>query len=86
MKTHYLKTVNPFFKSVWEGAKKFECRFNDRDFQPGDNVVLQEYLPDLNEYTGFEIHGYIDYILKDFVGLADGYVVFTFIEIDRLYK
>jgi hypothetical protein len=42
MKTHELKTINPYFTEVLEGLKNFEVRFNDRDFNVGDEVRLQE--------------------------------------------
>ena len=43
MKTHKLKTWDGFFHEVWDGKKRFELRNNDRNFQVGDTVYLQEY-------------------------------------------
>ncbi len=40
--THRLKTADKFYEAVRTGKKKFEIRKNDRDFQVGDLVVLEE--------------------------------------------
>ena len=50
--THALKTEPPFFKHVVEGSKSFEIRKNDRLFKVGDKILLQEYIPEANKYTG----------------------------------
>lgn len=78
MKTHYIKTIQPYFTEVREGRKKFEYRYNDRDFNVGDEVYLQEYNPDNKMYSGEEIRATITYILKDFAGLNKDYCVFSF--------
>jgi hypothetical protein len=45
MATHFLKTHPPYFARVQAGEKNFEVRKNDRDFQTGDILVLQEWTP-----------------------------------------
>ena len=77
MKTHHLKTVQPFFSEVKNGTKTFEFRRNDRDFQVGDEVYLQEYDLQKNTFSGEEIRGTITYVLKDWKGLDAGYCVFS---------
>ena len=42
MTTHRLKTDPGPFKAVLEGVKKCELRFNDRGFQVGDTLLLEE--------------------------------------------
>ena len=42
---HYLKIDPKFSKLRREGKKHFEIRFNDRDYQIGDMLHLQDYLP-----------------------------------------
>lgn len=78
MKIHQLKTINPYFTAVLEGLKNFEVRLNDRDFKVGDEVRLQEYDLQTNEYLGREVRAEITYILKDYEAIKPGYVVFGF--------
>ena len=40
--THNLKTDKEVFELSWDGRKPFEIRFDDRDFQVGDELVLFE--------------------------------------------
>lgn len=49
--THHLKTHPKYFDAVARGEKTFEVRKNDRDFQPGDVVVLQRWDPDTRDYS-----------------------------------
>jgi len=76
-KTHCLKTIQPYFDRCWEQTKTFEVRKNDRDFQAGDTVILQEYNPENNTYTGRELRCCIMYVLYDFDAIEKGYVVFS---------
>ena len=82
MKVHKLKTVQPYFQECWSQSKTFEVRKNDRHFEVGDEVHLQEYDAKTKTYSGKEIRGTILYVLKNFVALEEGYVVFSFC-IDR---
>ena len=75
MKIHELKTVNPFFRNVSRCEKRFELRKNDRDFQRGDILILKEYKPETNTYTGKECVVRIQSILAGFTGLEDGYCI-----------
>jgi hypothetical protein len=45
MKTHDLKTWPDYFEALIERRKTFELRQNDRDFQVGDMLNLQEFHP-----------------------------------------
>lgn len=65
MKTHELKTWPVFYKSIIDGTKTFEVRKNDRDFQLGDVLLLREYDPDAEQYTGAKTERVITYILGD---------------------
>ena len=42
--THHLKTKPEYFQAVIDGKKPFEIQYNDRNFQTGDRVILNEYL------------------------------------------
>ena len=80
--THYLKTDTKVFQDVLDGNKTFEIRFNDRDFQVGDSVLLKEtkFTGEQIEsgqpliFTGREIHKRISYLLSGY-GLQDGWVI-----------
>jgi hypothetical protein len=81
MKTHYLKATPEYFQDVKSGKKLFEVRFNDRDYQAGDTVVLQEWLPHSEQYSGDEITKKITYILDDKVYCSPDYVIMSLGEI-----
>lgn len=75
-KIHELKTWNPYFEHVRLGFKTFELRKNDRDYKMSDEVLLREWDPKTEEYTGRILHRYISYILNDpKFGLQEGYVI-----------
>ncbi|MEJ8548185.1 DUF3850 domain-containing protein [Brevibacillus borstelensis] len=49
---HDLKVWPGYFADIRAGIKTAELRFNDRNYQPGDVLVLREYDPISGEYTG----------------------------------
>lgn len=59
MTTHELKSWPKFFVPVLEGRKAFELRFNDRDFNEGDVLVLKEWDPLAETYTGREVRAVV---------------------------
>ena len=63
-KIHNLKTWPEYFKEVVRGRKLFEIRKNDRNFQKGDILNLQEYEPKKNRYTGVSACFRVIYILS----------------------
>lgn len=75
MNTHELKILPEYFDAVNSGAKNFEIRKNDRDFQLHDELVLKEW--DGWNYTGREQHRWVGYIYhgNDEYGLKKGYCV-----------
>lgn len=70
--THELKTYPKYFQETIEGNKPFEIRKNDRNFQVGDVLILKEW--DNIKYSGREIGAVVRYVLRDFIGLQEGYV------------
>jgi ASC-1-like (ASCH) protein len=76
---HRLKTIQPYFNEVVDGKKNFEIRKNDRDYQVGDTLLLEEYSTDTSDwgYTGVIHRKTISYVLKDCqqFGLLNGYCV-----------
>ncbi|HHH7538959.1 TPA: DUF3850 domain-containing protein, partial [Listeria monocytogenes] len=49
---HNLKINSEYFLPVKEDLKSFEIRKNDRDFHVGDLVILNEFSPEKNIYSG----------------------------------
>lgn len=74
-KHHVLKCAPPYFQELWAGAKVFEVRRDDRDFQPGDTIMLREF--DCGDYSGRACVFRIGYVLRDFIGLRKGYCAFS---------
>lgn len=70
---HELKLTQPYFNAVHNGKKSFELRKNDRDFKTSDTLLLREWVN--GEYTGKVIVRTITYILKDYIGIEDGYCI-----------
>lgn len=62
MKVHELKIGSEFFEAVKDGRKKFEIRKNDRNYQEGDVLVLKEYDPINQLFTGEIIKVEITYM------------------------
>lgn len=80
--THELKTWPMYFDAVVEGRKTFEIRHDDRGFNPGDELLLKEYIAahesDGNpRYTGRAHRVRVTYI-TDFAQ-RDGWVVMSIV-------
>ena len=50
--THELKIYPGPFQDILEGLKRFEWRKYDRDFRDNDVLLLREWNPTKDEYTG----------------------------------
>ncbi|MNW38087.1 hypothetical protein D3C74_151460 [compost metagenome] len=77
MNKHELKILPEYFQAVWDGSKTFEVRKNDRDYKVGDMLVLLEWDPDKNEWTGSGICKRVTYILDAPEFVKEGYVVMS---------
>lgn len=75
-KVHSLKIAPTYFKEILTGAKRFEVRYNDRNFKVGDILFLEEF--DKKGYTGKFINAEITYILDDPEYCKKNYVVLGF--------
>jgi hypothetical protein len=73
---HKLKTHPDPFKHVQSGAKTAEFRLNDRNFQVGDVLRLEEYDPETKKYTGFWSYQLITHIQKGY-GIPENYVMLS---------
>lgn len=72
---HELKIWPQYFEPLLDGAKDFEIRRNDRNYQIGDVLQLREYLRKEGTYTGRELTKKVKYISDYPVGLQPGFVV-----------
>lgn len=72
---HALKTLPEYFDAVLSGRKTFEIRRNDRDYNEGDYLALNEW--DGEVYTGRSCMVQIDYILYNSDFLEPGYVALS---------
>ena len=77
MKRHDLKILKQYFDMQVSGAKNFELRKLDRDFNVGDEIKLNEIdqAEKIGDYrpTGNSCIVRITSILSGFEGLDDGY-------------
>ena len=72
---HYIKILPQHYRAIENGDKRFEVRFNDRNYQIHDILHLQEYLN--GEYTGREIYATVSYILDDENFCKEGFVIMS---------
>jgi len=88
MATHILKTDHDLFEQTWLELRTFEIRLNDRDYKPGDTLLIKETKATGQEmqvgaplvYTGREIELLAKHILygKDTpYGLDDEWVIIS---------
>lgn len=77
-RVHRLKSWPAPFRAVLEGRKLFEFRFDDRGYDLGDLLVLEEWAPGQGEvgYTGASLACEITHVERgpDW-GIPSGFVV-----------
>ena len=80
MNRHELKTWPKYFAAVRSGQKRFEIRRNDREFKVGDILVLREFDPSTDTYTGQSEERQITFLLseEDYGGVIHGFVAIGF--------
>lgn len=74
--THQVKSCPRWFAALDEG-KRFEVRLNDRGYQKGDTIVINEWNPEkhsADKYTGSRRDYRISFVHSG-LGMAEGYVV-----------
>jgi ASC-1-like (ASCH) protein len=76
-KKHQLKIHPEYFQAICEGEKTFEIRRNDRDYQVGDELFLNEFDPEKQKYTGRREKVIVSYI-TDYAQVED-YIVMAII-------
>ena len=78
MTTHVLKTWPGWFEPIRSHKKRFEVRLNDRDFQTGDTLYLQEWDPRTEQYTGRHEIRLVTFVLQGpSFGIEQDYVVMS---------
>lgn len=75
---HHIKLCQPYYDAVKNGEKRFELRFNDRNYQNAD--ILAMHLYDGENMSDEAIQFQITSILKDYPGLEENYVIMSLSE------
>lgn len=73
--THHLKIDTKYFNEVALELKKFELRKNDRDYKEYDRLILNEFNPKTQTFTGNSLIRVVGYVLKNCPGLNPDYVI-----------
>lgn len=75
---HNLKCWPKYFMAVIGGHKLHEIRKNDRDFRAGDEILLQEWDPETQQYTGNDCLVRVSYLTAPGEwGLPDDIVIMS---------
>ena len=76
---HAIKISPKYFEGVRSGAKRFELRKNDRDYQVGDYLALNEW--DGSAYTGRAELVKVTYALNPnaMMTCQDGFVILSIV-------
>jgi hypothetical protein len=78
MTRHDLKCWRVPFDEIRRKKKKFEFRFNDRDYKVGDELVLHEWDHIDKFFTGNVLYeNYVISILTEGFGLPEGYCIMS---------
>ena len=73
---HELKVWPACFAAVLSGSKPFDVRFNDRQYKVGDALLLREYEPESEQYSGRSTERWVSYLLQGgSFGLEEGWCV-----------
>ncbi len=79
--THELKCLPEQFRAITRGVKTFEVRRNDRNFQVGDILHLNEWILEWKAYTGAFIDRRVTYILQGEFGLPPDICVMAIVPV-----
>lgn len=72
---HVLKTLPQHFTPVYNGLKRAELRLNDRNYQVGDTLRLEEWSPE-HWYSGNMVRKRICHV-ADVGAYLEGYVLLS---------
>lgn len=77
-RTHRLKTWPEYYQALFEGAKTFEARRDDRGFQEGDFLHLVEWDPVKEMATGRYMLKRVGFVLRGgSFGVREGFAVLS---------
>lgn len=78
---HKVKILPVYFKAVADGRKTYEVRKNDRNYEEGDAITLQEWDSELG-YSGCEMTFCVGYVvpLDKFYGPQNDMVCFSLLD------
>lgn len=83
-KVHRLKTWPNFYKSVREKdsrkRKTLEIRKDDRGYDTGDLLILEEFDPETQKYTGESCWVLVTHCLRGLPWVPEGYVAMSISE------
>lgn len=68
-----------YFEAICSGRKTYEVRLNDRDYREGDAILIREYDPTDDSFSGRVILAQIGYVLPLDARDAHGHVAFSLI-------
>ncbi len=64
MKTIEKKVWPEYFEAILAGRKTFELRLADFEVNEGDTLILKEWNPEINDYTGRKLEKKAGFIFK----------------------
>lgn len=74
---HELKICPEYYRRVVNGFKTVELREDDRGYQVGDTLILNEWIHSIRMYTDKSIRVKVTDIVAGGPWLADGYVAMS---------
>lgn len=77
---HKLKCNPVCFQATMDKEKTFEIRKNDRHFQKGDIVIMEEFEIDGHKYTGRQLQFEIGFVTN--YAQCENYVVLSCLNIE----
>ena len=76
-RVHKLKIKSEYFSAVINKTKTAEIRYNDRNYQVGDILILNE-IDSLGNFTGNNCEVIVTHVLDDNQYLQTGFVMLSF--------
>lgn len=78
---HHLKAWTPMFREIKYGKRDFDVRKNDRDYKVGDTLILNDFDPVKEKFTGDWAPRLITFKFDNKQFVKEGYVILGLREI-----